>query len=734
MSDESNGDVPAGRSRTSIVRRLVAITLGAGLLTGLVGVALVRQAERREVRADAAAKNLAAAERTATLLDGRVDGVLSQLELLASRPAIATFSSDATDELGVALRVSDELDEVLLFNASGRAVAASASRLVLDPDDLPQRGGMVEGLAAGERVEIVRDGALPVVEMTVPVEDPPGRVVGALVGRTPLSLLTEEAEARLRGTATTAFVVAPDGTVLAHRELDRVLRGEVFPLTEAFGEGRRVATLRAEGQEPKLVAVALPSSLPVTVVVEQPEAEALAPVEPALGGVTVVFLAVLASILVAVILTGRRLLAPLGPMADAVERLGRGERRTRVDLRGSGEIEVLAAGFNTMAEKLQLRQEELEAAERVARRSEERLRLMVEGVADYAIVLLDLDGEVRTWNTGAKRLLGYATGAAIGRGFGTFSAPEDAEDPPVDFLEAARDAGRSDREGWCVREDGSRFWARTVVTRLHDEDGEPYGYAVVLHDLTDRQAAKDAMEEALRREQEAADELRRTAELKDEFLVIAAHELRTPLATILGASSVLAEDWDDLGDGEAADLGAMVHRHAQDMRLIVDRLLDFNRLQAGQVRLTPTHFDLWEELTSDIGLLSSHLAKHDVHINAPRTEVLLDRAALRHVVTNLVSNAAKFSDDGTTIDITATVTTAEVALEVRDRGVGIQPDEQDHIFDLFRQGSHEVSTSRGTGVGLAIVKRYVSLAGGDVTLHSTPGEGSTFVVTLPQGS
>lgn len=731
MSDRHERD--DRRSGPSIVRQLVWITLAAGLVTGLVGVALVREAERREVRADAAAKNIAAAERTATLLDGRVDGVLSQLQLLASRPAIATFSDDASDELGVALRVSDEIDQVELFDATGRARAAAASSLFLAPAEVPARPGIVEGLSAGDRVTVVTDTASPVVELTVPVEDPPGRIVGALVGRAPLALLTEEAEARLRGTGTTAFVVDSSGRILAHRELDRVLEAEQFPLV-AFDDGRRAATLRIDNEPPVLVAVALPTTLPVTVVVEQDEREALAPVEPALGGVTVVFLAVLASILVAVILAGRRLLAPLGPLADAVERLGRGERNTRVALRGGGEIGILAGGFNEMAAKLQQRQEELESAERAARRSEERLRLMVEGVTDYAIVLVDLDGEVRTWNAGAQRLLGYASAAAIGLSFDVFAATQVSEEAAEPFLAEAGRLGRSDREGWCIRQDGSRFWARTVVTRLVDEDGEPYGFAVVLQDLTDRQAARKAMEEALHREQEAADELRRTSQLKDEFLVIAAHELRTPLATILGASSVLAEEWDDLGDHDAADLGAMVHRHAQDMRLIVDRLLDFNRLQAGQVRLSPSRFELWEELTADIGLLSSHLARHRVELDVPRAEVCLDRPALRHVVTNLVSNAAKFSAEGTVIALTAEVTEAHVEIVVRDQGVGIKPEEQEHIFDLFRQGSHEVSTSRGTGVGLAIVKRYVTLAGGDVQLESVPGEGSTFTVTLPQGS
>lgn len=729
MNDVSSHEtgVREARKRPSIIRRLVTITVVAGLVTGLVGVSLVRQAERREVRADAAAKNLAAAERTATLLDGRVDAVLGQLELLAARRVIAQFDPRATDELGVALRVSDELDELQLFDADGRAVSAAASALLLTPDDIPDRPGIVEGLGSGRRVTVIRDGPLPVVELVVPVEDPPGHVVGALVGRTPLSILTEEAEARLRGTGTTALVVASDGTILAHRELDRVLRQELYPVDDVFSGDRRVATLRGDDRPPTLVALAMATTLPVSVVVEQNEADALAPVEPALGGVTVVFLAVLIAIVMAVILMGRRLLAPLGALADAVERLGRGERGTRVDLHGTTEIDVLATGFNTMADKLQLRQEELEAAERAATRSEERLRLMVEGVEDYAIVLLDLEGNVRTWNTGARRLLGHEAEDAIGRSFTSIAAESDAS-----IIDAASSSGRNDQEGWCRKADGSRFWARTVVTRLLDEDGAPYGFAVVLHDLSDRQAARDAMEQALHREQEAAEEVRRTSQLKDEFLVIAAHELRTPLATILGASSVLAEDWDDLPDGEAADLGAMVHRHAQDMRLIVDRLLDFNRLQAGQVKLSPSTFDLRRELEADIELLSAHLVEHDVHIDAPSRSVCLDRSALRHVVTNLVSNAAKFSESGSPVAISGEVSDGVVIVRVADRGVGIQPEEREHIFDLFRQGSHQVSTSRGTGVGLAIVKRYVTLAGGRVEVDSTPGDGTTFTVTMPQ--
>lgn len=713
----------------SIVRRLVVLSLVAGLVPGILGVLLVRGLEERNLRAQAIDRNDAVAQRTAAAIDGRIGAIEDQLRMIASVPTVAALSAEAADELAIALRVSDELDRLVLHDQDGVAVAAAAATRLLRLEELPRRP-VSDTPTAAIRTPAVGTpaGGLPVVEVAVPVEDPPGTVVGRLAGQVPVAILTPEVEGALLSAGRQAFLTTDDGVIVAHRELDRVLSAERYPL------GTVDAGVKEGGAEGgrRLVAAAELTTLPGRVVVEQSERVALAPAKATIDGVTTVLLAVVAAIVVAVILAGRRLLRPLGGLVRAVGRLERGDRAVRVPTGAAAEVGALAEGFNRMASALDERRTALEAAERAARRSEERLRLLVEGVEDYAIVLLDRGGRIRSWNTGARRLLGYDQEEALERPFAdVFAAGEGS--PAVDPLQEASVARRGDTEGWCQRGDGTRFWARTVATALTDEQGDPYGYAVVVHDLTDRQAARIALEDALAREQEAAEELRRTSELKDEFLAIATHEIRTPLSAILGASNLLSAGAEDLSEEDKARFRDMIATHAQDMRQMVDRLLDFTRLQAGRAQLVRERFDLAQELDRVVAVLERQLAEHELAIDVPRCAVELDREGLRHVVTNLLSNAAKFSPPGSTIELTATVDEEHVVVAVRDQGRGIPAEDHDSVFELFRQSTAPYSSARGTGVGLAIVKRYVELAGGEVTLESAEGEGTTFTVTLPLG-
>lgn len=712
-----------------IVRRLVAVTLAAGLLTGIIGVLLVQVLERRDHREAVTDQMIGLAERTATSIDGRIDALGSQLRLLSSTPGVADLSPEASTQLAIALRATQTLDSLTLYDGDGRAAAAASSSRLLRPPDLPGRDDLSVGTApSGPPARIIWEGVVPSVELGTLVEDPPGTPAGTLVGIAPLVVLAHEVTAHLDGPSVNALVVGEDGSVIAHRELDRVLERRPFAIDEVVDGDRPATVLEIDGER-MLVAAAPLRTVPAWVVVQRPEDGFLAAADAGTGEVTSVFLAVVIAIVAAVTIAGSRMLQPLRPLADAVERIGGGDTSVRTDLGGVGEVEVLAQGFNQMAERLERRRRELEHAEREARESEERLRLMVEGVEDYAILLLDLDGTILTWNTGARRLLGHATDEAIGR---RLTASFDPTDPPADPLPLAVQQGRAEEEGWCRRADGDRFWAHIVVTALQDDVGDPYGYAVILHDLTTRRAAQHATEEALRREREAAAELRRANELKDEFLAIATHEIRTPLSAILGSGHVLWSDWEHLGDAERRELVEIVDRHAQDMGFIVDRLLDFTRLQAGRVRVNRVPIALDEEMHRHVELLGPQLDGHRLDVTAESVTVGVDRALMRHVVTNLLSNAAKFSPTGSTIALAASVVGDRLVIRVADEGVGIAPEEHQLIFELFRRSSNDaVVNARGTGVGLAIVKRYVELAEGSITVESAPGEGATFTVDVP---
>jgi len=175
-------------------------------------------------------------------------------------------------------------------------------------------------------------------------------------------------------------------------------------------------------------------------------------------------------------------------------------------------------------------------AEEALRLSEERFRLMVQSVRDYAIFMLDPNGNISTWNAGAERIKGYTADEIIGKHFSIFYTPEDlASGKPARELEIAKKTGVYEEEGWRLRKDGTRFWANVVITALFRPDGSLAGFGKVTRDLTERRAAQDRAIEAARKAA-ASEEANRA---KSQFLAAMSHELRTPLNAIGGYTELL---------------------------------------------------------------------------------------------------------------------------------------------------------------------------------------------------
>lgn len=716
------------RGSRRVVRQLVLVTSIVGLLTGAVGLAVANHLERRELLAQAGHAGIASAERTASVIDGRVDALLAQLSLLATRDEIVGLDEAVTNELEVAVRVIEQVDRLVLHDSSGRPVAAAASERALPPDEVApiDPGSSATEQHSTGRIDLDGDDVHgPGVELTVPVVSPTDGLVGMLVGRADLSFVGDQATRRpsLGGRSS---LVSPDGRTLADRDDERIATGFAQPMDALDGEP---PVARVDGPEgPALLAAAPLRTLDAYVVVEQLESD-VGGGGLRLFGPTGVLLAVVLAIVLAVIATGRRLLRPLGPLVDGVHRLTAGERGVRVDEEGSGEVAELAQGFNRMAASLELRRRELEQAERSARSSEQRLRLVVEGVEGYAIVLLDVLGDIRSWNAGAARVTGCREEDVIGRRLTDLAAPDE---PITDPVLAATRTGRGEAEGWFARPDGDRYWGELTVTALRRDDGATTGYAAILQDVTERRAARRALEVALHREQQAADELRRANELKDEFLAVATHEIRTPLSAILGAAQVLAPGPFELPAAESEEVRQMIWRHANDMHSIVERLMDFTQLQAGRVRIAPRRLALRPEVERIVATLGHDLAGREVVIDvAAGVDVDLDPGFLHHVLSNLLSNAAKFSPAGSPVTVAAELRPDELVLTVSDEGIGIAPEDHGRIFELFRQSTQTEASARGTGIGLTIVRRYVELVGGQVEVDSEPGAGATFRVRVP---
>lgn len=373
-------------------------------------------------------------------------------------------------------------------------------------------------------------------------------------------------------------------------------------------------------------------------------------------------------------------------------------------------------------------------------RSEERFHLLVDAVRDYAIFMLDPDGYVATWNVGAQRIKGYSADEIVGRHFSRFYPPEAiAAGSPQRLLAEAIREGRVEEENWRVRKDGTLFWASVVITALRNPDGTLVGFAKITRDLTERRRAEEERRQLL-----AAEEASR---LRGEFLSVAAHELKTPLTSLLGmaqlaqrryareaekAATATATATPTPGpEGLDRALGTIVNQSLKLSRL-VDQLLDVSRLEAGKLILDRRETDLASILTSVIALFQSRDDAGRIHLDLPPEPVLADVDSLRleQVVTNLIDNALKYAPRDSPVRVSLAGSPPAARIVVQDQGPGVPLEDRAHLFDRFFRSRASGYTS-GMGIGLYVSRQLVELHGGIIAAEFPPGGGSRFVVDLP---
>jgi PAS domain S-box-containing protein len=384
---------------------------------------------------------------------------------------------------------------------------------------------------------------------------------------------------------------------------------------------------------------------------------------------------------------------------------------------------------------------------RRAVRQAEQLNLLIEGTTDYAIFMLDPQGYVVSWNPGAERIKGYSASDIIGRHFSTFYTADALErEWPAYELKMARQTGRFEDEGWRVRKDGSRFWASVIITTLWNEQDEVIGFSKITRDLTERKKAEETLRHA--KEELEVRVTTRTAELaranealreadrrKDDFLAMLAHELRNPLAPVRNALQIMKMP--GLDSNSFRNARDMVERQVDHMVRLVDDLLDMSRMMRGKIELRREIVDLATLFARGVEtaqpIINSH--GHVLRVDIPQQPVKLygDLVRLAQVVSNLLTNAAKYTEKAGRIWLTGEIAEDHVVIRVRDTGIGIDPPVLPRIFDLFMQIDRSLARSQGgLGIGLTLVKRLVELHEGTVTAHSEGlGRGSEFEVRLP---
>ncbi len=431
----------------------------------------------------------------------------------------------------------------------------------------------------------------------------------------------------------------------------------------------------------------------------------------------------------------RQVALPLAEFARATGRMSAGEMDVRADVPGDDELGRLADAFNEMVGKVAARGAELHALnqsleERVTERtrklreSEERFGKAFQ--ASPALIALTrlADGTFIAANDAFHRISGYPEEEVIGHSsleLNIYARPEQ-RDEYVDLIR--RHGSVRDREHELRDKSGN---LRTVLTsgEIFELDGEPHLLTVGL-DITDRKQAELEMARALSREKELG-------ELKSSFISMVSHEFRTPLGVILSAADVLERYFDRLSAEDRACHLEMIQRSTKNLAKLMEEVLLLGTVEERHMRFTPAPLDLGALARSLADEMVS--ATHSVcplvfAARGPLAGAVGDESLLRHILTNILSNAVKYSEPGSPVEFTGTREGSNVVFTVRDRGIGIPAEDQGRIFRSFTRGRN-VGQRPGTGLGLLIVERCVQLHGGTVELESTAGAGTTVTITLP---
>lgn len=354
---------------------------------------------------------------------------------------------------------------------------------------------------------------------------------------------------------------------------------------------------------------------------------------------------------------------------------------------------------------------------------EQRYSRMISEIQDYAIIMLDINGNIQHWNTGAEKIKGYTAAEAVGRNFRIFYTEEDLlKDFPGTFLEAARINGRATHEGWRKRKDNSLFWGAVVITAIHDDYGNTIGFVKLTRDLTEKKHAEEAKQKYLEQLESHAREM-------EQFAYIASHDLQEPLRTISSFLDLFRIRYGNLVDSEGSMYIDVVLQSAARMKELVRAVLDYSVLGVNKDVTAVDCNEILAEVKDD--LLTNIEANHAT-ITASELPVIKGyRTELRQLFQNIISNAIKFrrAEADPVIHIQAAKENGKWLFTISDNGIGMDNRIMNKIFLIF-QRLHAKGKYPGSGIGLSYAKKIVELHNGRIWVTSEPGVGSHFYFTL----
>ncbi|MBB2673220.1 UNVERIFIED_ORG: PAS domain S-box-containing protein [Rhizobium esperanzae] len=375
---------------------------------------------------------------------------------------------------------------------------------------------------------------------------------------------------------------------------------------------------------------------------------------------------------------------------------------------------------------------ERRAAENAIRQSEEQFRRLVQGVSDYAIYMLDPEGNVSSWNFGAERIKGYRPEEIIGRHFSTFYTPEDrAAGLPETALRVARAEGRFEREGWRVRKDGTRFWASIVVDVIKGDDGDVLGFAKITRDITEKMETQRALEQA-REELFQSQKMEAIGQLTGGI----AHDFNNLLMAVLGSLEILKKRMPQ--DLSLTSLVDNAMQGAQRGAALTQRMLAFSRRQ--ELHMEPIDVSglvrgMMDILSRSLGPLTTIETSYPVRLPT----ILTDPNQLEMAILNLVVNARDAMPAGGRITLRASEESIAagkgglsagryIRIAVVDEGEGMDAKTLEQAVTPFFTTK---GVGKGTGLGLSMVQGLATQSGGRLILKSSPGEGTTAELWFP---
>lgn len=365
--------------------------------------------------------------------------------------------------------------------------------------------------------------------------------------------------------------------------------------------------------------------------------------------------------------------------------------------------------------------------------TERNFRLLVESLTDYALIMLDPDGRVTSWNPGAERIKGYRADDIIGKHFSTFHIETDrTAGLPEKLLTTAAREGKFEGEGWRLRKDGSQFWASVVIYSIRDDHGELIGFAKVTRDISERREAQAAIERA-RQQMATTQKMEAIGQLTGGV----AHDFNNLLMIVSGHVEILHRRLADPKLMQAIEAIQTASRHGERL---TRQLLSFSRQQS----LDPDVIDLRLRIETIRPMMMSSLRENIRFVDAIAPDIWrieVDTAEFELALLNVAVNARDAMPHGGIFSMTATNTARApdtptgplrgqfVAISLKDTGNGIPADVLGKVFDPFFTTK---AVGKGTGLGLSQVYGFAHQSGGTVTVESKPGLGTTVTIYLPR--